>query len=154
MEKSKVYFTSFKATFSENLMQKLERLIKTAGMGNIDFKDKYAAIKSILESTEILRSCVRITQRWWETWSKNLGESLFSLTAIPSMWDHGKMLWIIWTMLTGTALPLCHRLPGAHCRRTERNGRSDRAHRRRACERSKNRPRINGRGYSDLPDTF
>ena len=45
MEKSKVYFTSFKATFSENLMQKLERLIKTAGMGNIDFKDKYAAIK-------------------------------------------------------------------------------------------------------------
>lgn len=38
MEKSKVYFTSFKATFSENLMQKLERLIKTAGMGNIDLK--------------------------------------------------------------------------------------------------------------------
>ena len=45
MEKSKVYFTSFKATFRENLMQKLERLIKTAGMGNIDFKDKYAAVK-------------------------------------------------------------------------------------------------------------
>ena len=45
MEKSKVYFTSFKATGNENLLQKLHRLIKTAGFENIDFKDKYAAIK-------------------------------------------------------------------------------------------------------------
>ena len=45
MEKSKVYFTDFKATGSENLIQKLKRLIKTAGMGEIDFEDKYAAIK-------------------------------------------------------------------------------------------------------------
>ena len=45
MEKSKVYFTTFKTTGSENLIQKLKRLIKTAGMGEIDFEDKYAAIK-------------------------------------------------------------------------------------------------------------
>ena len=45
MEKSKVYFTSFKATGNENLLQKLYRLMKTAGFENIDFKDKYAAIK-------------------------------------------------------------------------------------------------------------
>ena len=45
MEKSKVYFTSFKATGNENLLQKLHRLMKTAGFENIDFKDKYAAIK-------------------------------------------------------------------------------------------------------------
>jgi len=45
MEKSKVYFTTFKTTGSENLIQKLNRLIKTAGMGQIDFEDKYAAIK-------------------------------------------------------------------------------------------------------------
>ena len=45
MEKSKVYFTSMKTSFSENLPQKLERLIKTAGIGSIDFKNKYAAIK-------------------------------------------------------------------------------------------------------------
>ena len=45
MEKSKVYFTTMKTSFSENLPQKLERLIKTAGIGNIDFTDKYAAIK-------------------------------------------------------------------------------------------------------------
>ena len=34
-----------KTSFSENLPQKLERLIKTAGIGNIDFSNKYAAIK-------------------------------------------------------------------------------------------------------------
>ncbi|SCI48703.1 Ferredoxin [uncultured Roseburia sp.] len=45
MELSKVYFTTFKTSFRENLLQKLNRLIKTAGMGNIDFTDKYAAIK-------------------------------------------------------------------------------------------------------------
>ena len=45
MEKSKVYFTTMKTSFSENLPQKLERLIKTAGIGNIDFSNKYAAIK-------------------------------------------------------------------------------------------------------------
>ena len=45
MEKSKVYFTSFKTSFTENLMQKLARLVKTAGIENIDFQDHYAAIK-------------------------------------------------------------------------------------------------------------
>ena len=45
MGKSKVYFTNLRTSFSENLPQKLERLIKTAGIGNIDFQNKYAAIK-------------------------------------------------------------------------------------------------------------
>ena len=45
MSGSKVYFTTFKTTGSENLLQKLNRLIKTAGMGDIDFEDKFTAIK-------------------------------------------------------------------------------------------------------------
>lgn len=45
MEQAKVYFTSFKATAHENLLQKLHRLMKTAGFEQIDFTDKYAAIK-------------------------------------------------------------------------------------------------------------
>ena len=45
MEQSKVYFTTFKATEHENLLQKLHRLMKTAGFEQIDFTDKYAAIK-------------------------------------------------------------------------------------------------------------
>ncbi len=45
MEKSKVYFTSFKTSFTENIPAKLKRLILTAGMGDIDFTDKYVAVK-------------------------------------------------------------------------------------------------------------
>ena len=42
---SKVYFTNFRATPRENLPKKLARLIKTAGMLDIDFENKYTAIK-------------------------------------------------------------------------------------------------------------
>lgn len=45
MDQSKVYFTTFKATPNETLLQKLHRLMKTAGFEDIDFNDKYAAIK-------------------------------------------------------------------------------------------------------------
>ncbi|MGX8709618.1 DUF362 domain-containing protein [Clostridium sp. KNHs216] len=45
MGASKVYFTDFSATQSCNLLQKLEKLVKKAGMESIDFKDKYTAIK-------------------------------------------------------------------------------------------------------------
>ena len=49
MEASNVYFTSFKATEHENLLQELHRLMKTAGFETIDFTDKYAAIKILFE---------------------------------------------------------------------------------------------------------
>lgn len=45
MEKAKVYFTNMKTSYNENLPQKLERLIRTAGFEEIDFEKKYAAIK-------------------------------------------------------------------------------------------------------------
>lgn len=45
MEKSKVYFTNLRASGSMNLLKKLEVLIKKAGIEEIDFKEKFAAIK-------------------------------------------------------------------------------------------------------------
>ena len=45
MEKSKVFFTDLRATPTMNLLQKLERLVKKAGIENIDFTGKYTAIK-------------------------------------------------------------------------------------------------------------
>lgn len=45
MEKSKVYFTDFRARPGYNLLQKLERLVKKAGIENINFNNKYVAIK-------------------------------------------------------------------------------------------------------------
>lgn len=41
-----VYFTDFRApSHRENLLAKLQRLVKTAGIENIDFNNKYTAIK-------------------------------------------------------------------------------------------------------------
>lgn len=42
---SKVYYADFRTSFRENLPQKLTRLLNTAGLGEIDFERKYAAIK-------------------------------------------------------------------------------------------------------------
>lgn len=43
--KSKVYFTDFKTKPGMNLLDKLEKLVKKAGIQNIDFKNKFVAIK-------------------------------------------------------------------------------------------------------------
>lgn len=46
MEKSKVYFTNMRTkSMGKNLLQKLESLMKAAGIEQIDFQDKYTAIK-------------------------------------------------------------------------------------------------------------
>ena len=45
LEKSKVYFMDLRTKPGSNLLDKLERLVKTAGMGNIDFKNKFVALK-------------------------------------------------------------------------------------------------------------
>lgn len=45
MEKSKVYFTDLRALPGTNLPRKLQKLIKKAGIGEIDFEKKMTAIK-------------------------------------------------------------------------------------------------------------
>ncbi|MBQ7903691.1 MAG: DUF362 domain-containing protein [Oscillospiraceae bacterium] len=45
MEKSKVYFSDMRALPGTNLQEKLEKLIRAAGIGNIDFSGKFTAIK-------------------------------------------------------------------------------------------------------------
>ena len=45
MEKAKVYFSDFRALPGTNLLIKLERLARTAGIGEIDFARKFTAIK-------------------------------------------------------------------------------------------------------------
>lgn len=45
MAKSKVYFTDLRTRDGDNLLNKLQRLIRTAGIGEINFKEQYVAIK-------------------------------------------------------------------------------------------------------------
>jgi uncharacterized Fe-S center protein len=45
MSAAKVFFTDMRCKVGESLLSKLDRLILKAGMGEIDFKRKYAAVK-------------------------------------------------------------------------------------------------------------
>ena len=45
MEQAKVYFSDLRAPIGTNLLKKLEKLIRTAGMGDIDMEKKLVAIK-------------------------------------------------------------------------------------------------------------
>ena len=45
MEKSKVYYTDFRATNGISMPEKLQKLIRRAGIGQIDFDGKFVAIK-------------------------------------------------------------------------------------------------------------
>lgn len=45
MSLSKVYFTNLRTTPSSNLLTKMERLVKKAGIETIDFKNQFVAIK-------------------------------------------------------------------------------------------------------------
>ena len=45
MESSKVYFTNLRTNPKSNLLDKMERLVKRAGITNINFKDQFVAIK-------------------------------------------------------------------------------------------------------------
>lgn len=45
MTPSKVYFTNLRTNPKSNLLQKLERMVRRAGIEQIDFKDKFVAIK-------------------------------------------------------------------------------------------------------------
>ena len=49
MEKSKVYFTDFRAKLGEGLPMKLKRLLKKAGISEIDMENKFVEIKKHYE---------------------------------------------------------------------------------------------------------
>lgn len=106
MDKSKVYFTSFKATGSENLLQKLHRLMKTTGFETIDFKDKYAAIKIHFGEYGNLAFLRQNYARVVADYVKELGENHSLRTATPCMWAVEKMHWIIWKQHMSTAFRL------------------------------------------------
>ena len=63
MAASKVYFTTFHTTLEENIQQKLSRLLLTAGMDQIDFKNCYVAIKMHFGEPGNWPTCARTMQR-------------------------------------------------------------------------------------------
>ena len=45
MQRSRVYFTNLRTSPERNILQKLDNLVRKAGMEEIDFTGQYAAIK-------------------------------------------------------------------------------------------------------------
>jgi len=45
VNRAKVYFTDLRAKLGKNLLDKLKKLVLEAGIKEIDFKDKFAALK-------------------------------------------------------------------------------------------------------------
>ena len=82
MNPSKVYFTDFHATPNETLLQKLHRLMKTAGFEQIDFTDKFTAIKLHFGEMGTSPSCGRIIPGWWPIISRPWAAGPSSRTAI------------------------------------------------------------------------
>ena len=45
MEKAKVYFSDLRTSPTSNLLDKMERLLKRAGIGQLPLQDSFTAIK-------------------------------------------------------------------------------------------------------------
>ena len=66
MEKSKVFFTDLRTVPGNDLLTKLERLIRRAGIADIDFEGKFTAIKIHLESQATWPIYVpTMRHAWW-----------------------------------------------------------------------------------------
>ena len=71
MEKSKVYFTDFRTRLGEGLPSKLKRLMKAAGIQDMDMDHKFVAIKMHFGELGNLAFLRPTTPRWWPTCARS-----------------------------------------------------------------------------------
>lgn len=95
MEKSKVYFSDLRALPGTNLPEKLKKLIRKAGIGEIDFEKKMTAIKIHFGEPGNLSFLRPNYAKAVADVVKELGGRRSSRTAIRCMWGEGKTLWSI-----------------------------------------------------------
>ena len=77
MEKSKVYFTSMRTKINDNLLQKLERLIKTAGIEILILRENMLPSKFISANPATWPICAQIMQKVVADAIKELGGKPF-----------------------------------------------------------------------------
>ena len=105
-ERSKVYMTDLRCRPGVSLLNKLEKLMRTAGIGEINFERKLVAIKMHFGEPGNL-AFLR------PNYAKVVADvaSPSSPTATPSIPAVGKTPWSTWTQPMRTASPRC--LPAA-----------------------------------------
>ena len=107
MEKSKVYFTSMKVNAGTNLLKKLNHLVREAGIANIDFENKYTAIKIHFGEPGNLAYLRPNYAKVIVDLVKELGGKPFLTDCNTLYVGRRKMHWTIWTALMKTAtIPL------------------------------------------------
>ena len=153
---SKVYFADLRADVHENLQQKLTRLMKTAGMGDIDFRDKFVAIKLHFGEPGNLAFLRPNWARTVADFVKERGGKPF-LTDCNTLYVGGRknaldhmdsaMLNGFNPMTTGCQIIIADGL------KRQRRGGGSRG-RRRVCEERQDRPRRYGRRCVYLSDSF
>lgn len=155
MEKSKVYFTSMKVNAGTNLLKKLNHLVREAGIANIDFENKYTAIKIHFGEPGNLAYLRPNYAKVIVDLVKELGGKPFltdcntlyvgrrknALDHLDSAYENGYN-----PFATG-----CHVI---HCRRLEGHRRSIGAGQRGICEGSQNRTCGHGCRHRHLPQPF
>ena len=77
MEKAKVYFSDLRTSPTSNLLDKMERLLKRAGIGQLPLKDSFTATRYISENRVIWRISVLIMPHAWQTCSAVSEPNLF-----------------------------------------------------------------------------
>lgn len=66
MEKAKVYYSDLRTSPNSNLLDKMERLLKRAGIEKLPLKDNFAAIKSTSGNRGIWPISVLIMRHAWQ----------------------------------------------------------------------------------------
>ena len=77
MEKAKVYFSDLRTSPTSNLLDKMERLLKRAGIGQLPLKDSLPLSRYISENRVIWRISVLIMPHAWPTCSAVSEPNLF-----------------------------------------------------------------------------
>lgn len=107
MNPSNVYFTDFHTiAFGDSLPTKLKKLIKKAGIENLDLDGKFVAIKMHFGELGNTATCVPIMPGPFVDVVKELGGSPSLQTVIPCIRVAEKMPWSIWSAHGKTALLL------------------------------------------------
>lgn len=109
MEASKVYFTDFHTqAYGDSLPTKLKKLIKKAGIQDLDLEGKFVAIKLHFGELGNISYLRPNYARAVVDVVKELGASPSLLTAIPCIPAAGRTPWSIWSVHGRMAL---HPLP-------------------------------------------
>lgn len=69
MEKAKVYFSDLRTSPTSNLLDKMERLLKRAGIGQLPLQDSFTAIKIHSANRAIWHTSAPTMQRVWPIYS-------------------------------------------------------------------------------------